>query len=382
MSQVPAGWFPDPYGRFQQRYWNGSAWTEHVVTNGVQAVDPMGASTVIPIVTPASAYTAPASATATAAPTVSPIIGFLDSLGDDSKERPIPSLSRALAGLGGASLAIGVLAATSGDNPSRGVIIGSSLAVLAVAWVARSFIAIDAVRAAAVGMAVVAIPAFGASATVSDGRSGFLTAFVIGALYVAAWALPGFKGRSVFLGLGALALVGALGSLDTTDSSSGNIVPRGITDNLGKQGTIYLIGAALCLGATWALDRRGYRGTGTAFGAAGLVAALVGTGLLVNDFGQTSGPIFVMVVGLIVCLVGSHGGRRATTWWGAVLLAGGMIAFVGTEMNPASSSSTGTVAIIAGLVLIGVSLVASAIRRGKAADGDASGVSDGSGALR
>ncbi|MCL4435031.1 MAG: DUF5684 domain-containing protein [Actinobacteria bacterium] len=34
-------WYPDPSGRHQQRYWNGSVWTEHVVDNGIQATDPL-----------------------------------------------------------------------------------------------------------------------------------------------------------------------------------------------------------------------------------------------------------------------------------------------------------------------------------------------------
>ena len=60
MSTQAAGWYNDPYGRFQQRYWNGAAWTHDVATNGVQQVDPMGASTVIPIAIPPTAYTTPA----------------------------------------------------------------------------------------------------------------------------------------------------------------------------------------------------------------------------------------------------------------------------------------------------------------------------------
>ncbi|WP_217702971.1 DUF2510 domain-containing protein [Microbacterium tenebrionis] len=31
MSQEsPAGWFPDPYGRYEHRYWDALQWTQHV----------------------------------------------------------------------------------------------------------------------------------------------------------------------------------------------------------------------------------------------------------------------------------------------------------------------------------------------------------------
>mgnify|MGYP000935946234 CR=1 FL=1 len=32
-------WAPDPYGRFELRYWDGSAWTEHVHQRGVPGLD-------------------------------------------------------------------------------------------------------------------------------------------------------------------------------------------------------------------------------------------------------------------------------------------------------------------------------------------------------
>ena len=38
-SAAPAQWFADPSGRHQHRYWDGSAWTEHVSDNGVVSVD-------------------------------------------------------------------------------------------------------------------------------------------------------------------------------------------------------------------------------------------------------------------------------------------------------------------------------------------------------
>jgi hypothetical protein len=39
---APAGWFIDPTGRHQLRYWNGACWTEHVGDEGAQSVDAGG----------------------------------------------------------------------------------------------------------------------------------------------------------------------------------------------------------------------------------------------------------------------------------------------------------------------------------------------------
>jgi hypothetical protein len=39
-STVPAGWYADPSGRYELRYWDGSAWTEHVSRAGQQFTDP------------------------------------------------------------------------------------------------------------------------------------------------------------------------------------------------------------------------------------------------------------------------------------------------------------------------------------------------------
>ncbi len=37
---VPSGWYADPAGRFELRYWDGNAWTEHVSRAGQQFTDP------------------------------------------------------------------------------------------------------------------------------------------------------------------------------------------------------------------------------------------------------------------------------------------------------------------------------------------------------
>jgi uncharacterized protein YxjI len=44
-AQHPPGWYPDPFGRHETRWWDGRQWTEHVASHGRQAVDaPTGGS--------------------------------------------------------------------------------------------------------------------------------------------------------------------------------------------------------------------------------------------------------------------------------------------------------------------------------------------------
>ena len=38
---VPAGWMVDPSGKHEQRYWSGTAWTDHVMNDGTPGVDPL-----------------------------------------------------------------------------------------------------------------------------------------------------------------------------------------------------------------------------------------------------------------------------------------------------------------------------------------------------
>lgn len=47
-QQQPAGWYPDPFGRHDTRWWDGANWTEHVASNGRQAVDPPGGASHVP----------------------------------------------------------------------------------------------------------------------------------------------------------------------------------------------------------------------------------------------------------------------------------------------------------------------------------------------
>lgn len=38
---APAGWYPDPRGRFEFRYWDGGAWTDQAASQGQTVVDPL-----------------------------------------------------------------------------------------------------------------------------------------------------------------------------------------------------------------------------------------------------------------------------------------------------------------------------------------------------
>lgn len=59
MNGSPAGWFPDPLGRYEHRYFNGTVWTADVANGGNRLVDPLGTA---PQVTPGSPFPAPPAA--------------------------------------------------------------------------------------------------------------------------------------------------------------------------------------------------------------------------------------------------------------------------------------------------------------------------------
>lgn len=40
-SEARAGWHQDPTGRHQHRYWDGTAWTDHVANDGATSTDPL-----------------------------------------------------------------------------------------------------------------------------------------------------------------------------------------------------------------------------------------------------------------------------------------------------------------------------------------------------
>ena len=46
----PASWYPDPFGRFEMRYFDGAQWTAHVSNGGQQQTDPPVGAAAVPTV--------------------------------------------------------------------------------------------------------------------------------------------------------------------------------------------------------------------------------------------------------------------------------------------------------------------------------------------
>jgi hypothetical protein len=283
----------------------------------------------------------------------------------------------ALAGAGGLVVGAGILSSATAALGERG-----TLAALAIVVVVLGYVAVTVLgkrpelRSAGVGAATIGIPALGLAMAGTDDVDQTVVVLVIAALYIVAWFLPGFRGRPVLLGLGVLSLASGIATaLSSTADCSGedaffdercysdSLLPDEVVRTLGQQGAIYLVLAAVLLGAVWLHDRRGYHGIGTSFVVPGLLLAFTGASLLATRFDSTGGAALVAAVGVVVCLVGSHGERRATTWWGAVLATVGVVALVLLAIEPSSEGGVRTALILAGAVLIAGPMIVGAIRR-------------------
>lgn len=102
---APAGWYADPSGRFEYRYWDGSKWSEHVSRAGSQSVDPPNAppppdEAVTPQeAPPAPAATAPAWGSAATVPASPPGWSQAPQPSGETEPFSIVSLVAGLAGL-------------------------------------------------------------------------------------------------------------------------------------------------------------------------------------------------------------------------------------------------------------------------------------------
>lgn len=372
------GWYTDPLNRYEMRFWDGQSWTANVHANGAQLIDPeFGGSQTAQVSRHAAASSAPlAAAPGTTQPASQSIARLLNSMGADARARTTPSLATTLHGLGGSLVAIALIALLVGDDGSEGTVAVIAALIIGAAIALRLRLSsVYAVSSATIGAVVISIPLFALGIGLGDDADNPFAVWLIATiLYLAAWMLPGFKGKTVLLGLGLFALVGTIGSIsgpvdcDTVEDYSDwerlcseDGILGTYAREVGRQGIIFLIGAAALLVSVWFLDRRGYRGTATGFIAAAMAAAGAGTTALVLNLDGAGGPLLVAIIGALVCYVGSAGERRATTWWGAALAASGTVAFLSVSLGIEDPSDIGIVALISAAVLIFAPLAARAI---------------------
>ncbi|MEX1105757.1 MAG: hypothetical protein WEB78_06125 [Ilumatobacteraceae bacterium] len=286
---------------------------------------------------------------------------LLDSMGERVRDRVPARASIALPGLGGVALFTAFAAYVDVDRIPMVIV---SLLLIAVGVAVLLIPSPDELRSAAVGAAVVAIPVFAISATVGDDDApGAATALLIGVLYLAAWLLPGFRGRTIMLGLASVALPIWLGIVISGDGDGESSLFLGpVSEGLGASGTVYLVCGALLLAGVWLLDRQGFHGAATGLVAAGLATTTIGVALVADQAGEVGGPALVSIVGVLVTVIGAHGDRRASTWFGAIITAIGVAAVIGIMIEPDTPAASGTTALLVAAVLIGGPMVFRVVR--------------------
>ena len=114
-------------------------------------------------------------------------------------------------------------------------------------------------------------------------------------------------------------------------------------------GLVYALGSHL-------LTRRGYDGTASPLGAIGAGLLVIGVALLNDDLQDVGSGLVLVVLGFGVLVVGAVGARRFTAWFGAAMVAQGVIVLTGEILGDGSSTLTSSLAYL--LVGVGVVCVA------------------------
>jgi hypothetical protein len=407
-----AAWHADPYGRFEKRYWNGSEWTEHVFSAGIQSSDPISAPGAAPrAAAGAGVNTAPASvagagqtvptgtrpsspplATPATAPSAAgttqsvatQVTAFLDRLGPLARERGQVSLRDALSGAAGALWAFGIIVLVANDSDDTGPMTVAA-ALLIAAAVAGSIKGSQIAGSipALTGVAAVAVPAFVFTLmddAINESRYA-VPSLLVAALFLGLWLAPGLRGRPILFGAGVYALVTFIATLGSDQTYCGPYDDDCLSFDylqsaLRDQGWLFvLVGAGLLAAVYWA-DRRGYHGIGTGLVVTALISITSGTVLIAiaaDNGSDTSGPlVLVAIAGVAMAWVGTVGGRRATTWWGVTVCAIGLPAAILVAADPEDEATAGILLILAGLVLFGIPVLLNKITAANSAGGASS----------
>ena len=153
MDQYPAGWHPDPTGRFEHRYWDGTAWTDNVSVAGQMHHDPVVTPPEPAAAVPPEPVPVPPEPEPAAPPDLEPVPGTLDDVPPPPGSQTVPPVTTEPPGPGWwlasdgnwyppdpdptSVLPLPMAEAGSGSGASRRtpMLIGAAAAVVAVAVV-------------------------------------------------------------------------------------------------------------------------------------------------------------------------------------------------------------------------------------------------------
>jgi hypothetical protein len=123
----PASWYPDPSGRHEHRYWDGTAWTADVSDRGVVSRDPIPQAAPVPAAPPGAGAPYPGGGAPTAG---APYPGGAAGWGapQPAKRSKVPLVS-VLAALVAVVVIIGVVVLVGGDDDDGGGGGGSAIGV-------------------------------------------------------------------------------------------------------------------------------------------------------------------------------------------------------------------------------------------------------------
>ena len=92
---------------------------------------------------------------------------------------------------------------------------------------------------------------------------------------------------------------------------------------IGGKSWMFVIAAVALLALVWWLDSQGYHGVGTSLVVAAVLSTVFAVLKVIENLSSTSSALLLAVAGLAVAVVGDHGQRRASTWFGVAVAASG-----------------------------------------------------------
>jgi hypothetical protein len=379
------GWYPDPSGRFEQRYWSGDDWTEWVMLAGSQQIDrfwdgPRIGGDTVGQPAGVGAGSAPSTPSSPGSGGDVPRLTRREALRERlARPRPPASVQSAVAAAAGIAVVLGILV-LAGDAPDRTALVLLGVVVTTVAY-GLALVGPEQSRSAGLAGAVVG-PAMIVVSALGDTFSGtaqvVVPLLILAAVWAAMFVAPGFTGAPILLAgcllAGWSALVSAIWGSRSRDADWLFYEP---VDSLGDpvggfESTVYVdtgpfpvdfqnltsttamvtvLAALACVVAAGVADRKGWEVLGTPLIATGVVLSAAGLWVAAIAFvGDAELVAFLTIaVGVALLVVGALGDRRGSVWIGAATGLTGLIALLVQIVD--SQTGGGIALLVVGAVL-------------------------------